>query len=58
MSRATTTTGSPYFLYASIHDDNLRFGNLDTMYTQTPWNNELPYVFNPQILILQKVKLN
>ena len=47
MSRATTTTGSPYFLYASMHDDNLRFGNLDTMYTQTPWNNELPYVFNP-----------
>ena len=47
MSRATTTTGSPYFLYASIHDDNLRFGNLDTMYTQTPWNNELPYVYNP-----------
>ena len=57
MSRATTTQ-APYFLYASIHDDNLRFGNLDTMYTQTPWNNELPYVYNPQILILQKVKLN
>tara|TARA_B100000902_G_scaffold179327_1_gene172508 strand:+ start:1882 stop:3219 length:1338 start_codon:yes stop_codon:yes gene_type:complete len=47
MSRATTTTGSPFFLYASIHDDNLRFGNLDTMYTQIPWNKTLPYTYNP-----------
>lgn len=47
MSRATTNTGSPFFLYASVHDDNLRFGNLDTMYTQDPWNESLPYTYNP-----------
>tara|TARA_B100001057_G_scaffold190156_1_gene190923 strand:+ start:6227 stop:7564 length:1338 start_codon:yes stop_codon:yes gene_type:complete len=47
MSRATTNTGSPFFLWASLHDDNLRFGNLDTMYTQEPWNQSLPYTYNP-----------
>ena len=39
MSRATTNTGSPFFLYASVHDDNLRFGNLDTMYTPVSYTH-------------------
>jgi|TARA_B100000123_G_C25713006_1_gene420834 hypothetical protein len=46
-SRATTKTGSPYFIWTTIHDDNFRFGNLDAMYTQEPWNEKLPYTFNP-----------
>jgi len=47
LSRATTQTGSPFFLWASIHDENLRLGNLDVMYRQTPFNDKLPYTFNP-----------
>ena len=46
-SRATTKTGSPYFIWTTLHDNNFRFGNLDTMYSQEPWNTELPYTFNP-----------
>lgn len=46
-ARATTETGSPFFLYASMHDDNLRLGNLDVMLQQDPWNNRLPYTYNP-----------
>ena len=46
-SRATTKTGSPYFIWTTLHDDNFRFGNLDTMYSQEPWNEKLPYTFNP-----------
>lgn len=47
MQRATTITGSPFFTYASMHDDNLRLGNLDVMLRQTPFNSKLPYTFNP-----------
>ena len=47
LSRATTQTGSPFFLWASIHDENLRMGNLDVMYRQTPFNDKLPYTYNP-----------
>lgn len=46
-SRATTETGSPYFVWATIHDNNLRYGNLDTMLTQKPFNDRLPFTFNP-----------
>lgn len=46
-SRATTKTGSPYFIWTTLHDNNFRFGNLDTMYSQEPWNEKLPYTFNP-----------
>ena len=46
LSRATTQTGSPFFLWASIHDENLRMGNLDVMYRQTPFNDKLPYTYN------------
>lgn len=46
-SRATTETGSPYFMWATIHDNRLRFGNLDTMLTQQPFNSKLPYTYNP-----------
>lgn len=47
LARATTETGSPYFMWATIHDDNLRLGNLETMLSQKPFNTQLPYTFNP-----------
>lgn len=46
-TRATTITGSPFFTYASMHDDNLRLGNLDTMLSQQAFNSRLPYTYNP-----------
>jgi len=46
-SRATTVTGSPFFTYASMHDDNLRLGNLDSMLSQQAFNSRLPYTYNP-----------
>jgi hypothetical protein len=45
--RATTTNGCPLFLYASIHDTNIRLGSLDKMLEQDPWNSELPYLYSP-----------
>jgi hypothetical protein len=30
-----------------MHDDNVRLGNLDVMLQQSPWNNRLPYTYNP-----------
>ena len=46
-NRATTITGSPFFVYASMHDNNLRLGNLDSMLSQKAWNSRLPYTYNP-----------
>lgn len=46
-SRATTDTGSPFFTYASMHDENIRLGNLEVMLQQTPWNDKIPYTYNP-----------
>lgn len=46
-NRATTLTGSPFFVYASMHDENLRIANLDVMLQQKPFNKRLPYTFNP-----------
>lgn len=45
--RATTSSGCPLFLYASIHDSNLRLGSLDKMLEQDAWNTELPYLYSP-----------
>ena len=45
--RATTVNGCPLFLYASIHDTNLRLGSLDKMLEQNPWNQQLPYLYSP-----------
>ena len=46
-SRASTETGSPFFTYASMHDDNIRLGNLDVMLQQKAFNQKLPYTYNP-----------
>ena len=45
--RASTITGSPFFIYGSMHDDNIRFGNLDAMLSQDAFNAKLPYIYNP-----------
>lgn len=45
--KATTELGMPFFLYASIHDTNLRLGSLDVMIEQTAWNKSVPFVFSP-----------
>ena len=57
LSRATTQTGSPFFLWASIHDENLRMGNLDVMYRQTPFNDKLPYTYNPSNVNLSLIHI-
>ena len=44
LSRATTNTGSPFFCWSIIHDERLRFGNLDVMIKQKPFNSKLPYI--------------
>ena len=37
----------PFYLWATIHDENLRMHNLDVMYRQVPFNDKLPYTYNP-----------
>ena len=46
LSRATTKTGSPFYLWSTVHDDNLRLGNLDVMLKQQAFNSKLPYNYN------------
>jgi hypothetical protein len=46
-NKATTDTGMPYFLYGSMHDQNLRLGSLDVMLQQDPWNKDIPFIFSP-----------
>ena len=46
-NKATTDTGMPYFLYGSMHDENLRLGSLDVMLQQEPWNKNIPFIFSP-----------
>lgn len=45
--KATTELGMPFFLYASMHDTNLRLGSLDVMLQQPAWNKDVPFVFSP-----------
>lgn len=45
--KATTELGMPFFLYASMHDTNLRLGSLDVMLQQPAWNKDIPFVFSP-----------
>lgn len=46
-NKATTEHGMPFFLYASIHDTNLRLGSLDKMLEQPAWNAKIPFTFSP-----------
>jgi hypothetical protein len=44
--KITRSNGSPYFVYASIHDENIRIGDFDTMMSQVPFNSLLPYHYS------------
>ena len=44
LERATTSSGAPLFLYSSIHDKNIRLGDLDKMLSQPAFNERLPYL--------------
>ena len=46
VDRGTTTLGSPLFLYSSIHDENIRLGDLDRMLTQEAFNKSVPYIYS------------
>ena len=46
VDRGTSDYGSPLFLYASIHDDNIRLGDLDTILIQDAFNDKVPYVYS------------
>lgn len=46
VDRATTDFGSPFFMYASIHDDNIRLGDLDQMLSQDAFNKKVPYLYS------------
>ena len=46
VDRATTDFGSPFFMYASIHDDNIRLGDLDGMLSQEAFNKKVPYLYS------------
>lgn len=46
VDRTTTQFGSPFFLYSSIHDNNLRLGDLDAMLVQEAFNKKIPYTFS------------
>jgi len=46
IDRATTSNGSPTFLYASAYDDNIRMGDLDKMLQRPAFNEESPFVYS------------
>ena len=46
LDRATTSNGMPLFLYSSIHDNNLRLGDLDKMLSQKAFNSKIPYLYS------------
>jgi hypothetical protein len=45
--RATTRNGCPFFLYASIHDNRIRLGNLNVMMKLDAFNEKVPYTYSP-----------
>jgi len=46
-TKSTTDLGMPFYLYASIHDTNLRLGSLDKMLEQDAWNAKAPFIYSP-----------
>lgn len=47
--RTTGLTGTPFFCFASLADNNLRFFDLYTLLQQSPINIKDPYVFSSQL---------
>lgn len=46
VDQCTSVNGSPVFLYSSIHDENIRMGDLDKMLEQSAFNKDVPYVYS------------
>jgi len=44
LEKACSSTGSPLFLYSSIHDKKIRLGDLEKMLQQKPFNEKLPFI--------------
>jgi hypothetical protein len=44
-SRCTTSTGSPFYLYSTMVDDNLQLKSLETLLNQSAFNTNDPYIF-------------
>ena len=44
--RMAAASGSPYFLYASFRDDNIRLEDLETLLTRNAWNEDFPYSYS------------
>lgn len=44
--RITRSNGTPYYAYASVHDDNIRIGDLSTMLSVRAFNSSLPYHYS------------
>lgn len=44
--RITSASGFPYFVYASLFDDNIRIGNTDLLLSQESFNSRQPFVYS------------
>jgi len=44
--RITSSTGFPYFVYASLFDDNIRIGNVDFLLSQDAFNSRQPFIYS------------
>lgn len=43
--RMAFSNGSPYFLYATLRDDDIHLDDLDTLMSATSWNEDMPYTY-------------
>lgn len=43
--RMSTSSGSPYFLYCTLRDDDIKLADLQTIMFKSPWNDGTPYTF-------------
>jgi hypothetical protein len=46
LSKMTTTTGCPYFLYSSLYSDKLILADLESILTRQSFNESLPFVYS------------
>jgi len=44
--RMSSSLGAPYFLYASLRDDQIRLEDLDSMMSKDAWNKNDPYSYS------------
>ena len=46
LSRMTTATGCPYFLYSSLYSDKIILTDLESILEQDPFNENIPFSFS------------